>query len=146
MSVGMRVLSLASLGGLKIPSCRGCGVGQQLQLLPLLAWKLPCAAGVARKTSKQTTKCPNSFLLPSGLTSRPRKVRGRCCLPCLRATPSPQTHPLPRAPSLPPSSSSLFLVAPWDQHGRERLEARDCGTHLCPLSGLGRWAGCSQLC
>ena len=49
-----QVWSLASLSGLRILRCCGCGVSQQLQLrFDPLAWKFPYAAGVALKRKKK---------------------------------------------------------------------------------------------
>ena len=44
---------LASLSGLRIPHCCGCGVGRQLQLQLDSAWEPPHATGAALKRQKK---------------------------------------------------------------------------------------------
>ena len=57
----LQVRSLASLRGLRIWSCCGCGVGQQLYVAPIrpLVWEPPYAVGLALKSKKKKRKLAN---------------------------------------------------------------------------------------
>ena len=47
------VQSLASLGGLRIRGCRGCGVGLAVALIQHPFWELPYEAGTALKSERK---------------------------------------------------------------------------------------------
>ena len=67
----LRVQSLASLSGLRIWYCCGCGVGQKLQLLfNPLAWETPYATGTALKSNKTNKKRNWEATLRLGLVIR----------------------------------------------------------------------------
>ena len=54
----LRVRSPASLSGLRIQCCYGCGVGQQAVVAPIqpLAWEPPYALSVALKNKTKQNK------------------------------------------------------------------------------------------
>ena len=53
VSIRMQVRSLASLNGLRMWRCCGCGVAAIARIGPL-AWELPYAAGLALKKKKKS--------------------------------------------------------------------------------------------